>query len=92
MKVIVQEIINKFLDPEHLLQEGKREDLFQNNIEHGNITEFKDIKTQISSGGIVLLLRRDCFSELTWLVKKPITYCNVSFETPKSVQTVESRN
>ena len=38
MKVVVQEIIYKFLNLAHVLQEG------QNNIVHGNITVFKDIK------------------------------------------------
>ena len=32
------------------------------------------------------------FSELTWLVKTSITYCDVSFETTKSTQAEESRN
>ena len=44
-KVIIQEIINKFLDPSHQIQEGEKGELFWNDIEYGNIIKFKSIKT-----------------------------------------------
>ena len=38
MKVIVQEIINKFLDLEHVFGKGQHDTI------HGDITKFKDLK------------------------------------------------
>ena len=44
-KIVVQEIINEFLDPENLIKESDGEDLIKVDLEHSNIRAFKDINT-----------------------------------------------
>ena len=43
MKIIVQEIITEFLNPENLIKESDGELLLQQ-IEHSNIREFRNLK------------------------------------------------
>ena len=42
-KIIIQEIINEFLDRKNLIKESDEEDLLLQNLKHSNIQKFKDI-------------------------------------------------